>query len=93
LTRLNAGQASYDEKSASPDHLGGALSMRNLFILMFMLAATVLAGACMMVVLAMPSLYEDIRVALPVAAGVGILCALPVAWMVASAVSRSSRPA
>ncbi|WP_296575835.1 hypothetical protein [Phreatobacter sp.] len=66
--------------------------MRNLFVLMFMLAATVFAGAFMVVVVATPSLYDQGMVLIPVAAGLGVVLAIPVAWFVARAISQASKP-
>lgn len=67
--------------------------MRNLFILMFMLAATVFAGAFMVVVVATPSLYDKGMSTIPVAAGLGVLLAVPVAWFVARAINQASTTA
>ncbi|MGQ3354323.1 MAG: hypothetical protein ACT6XY_13355 [Phreatobacter sp.] len=66
--------------------------MRNLFILMFMLAATVFAGSAMIVVVATPSLYDQGMVMIPVAAALGVVLAVPVAWFVARAISQASKP-
>ncbi|AVO45418.1 hypothetical protein [Phreatobacter cathodiphilus] len=66
--------------------------MRNLFILMFMLAATVFAGSAMIVVVATPSLYDRGMVMIPVAAALGVVLAAPVAWLVARAISQASKP-
>jgi hypothetical protein len=66
--------------------------MRNLFILMFMLAATVFAGSAMVVVVATPSLYDQGMVMIPAAAALGVILALPVAWLVARAISQASKP-
>ncbi len=60
--------------------------MLNLFILMFMLAATVLAGALMTVVVATPALYDLGMTTIPAAAGIGVALAIPVAWFVARAI-------
>jgi hypothetical protein len=66
--------------------------MRNLFILMFMLAATVFAGSAMIVVVATPSLYDQGMVMIPVAAALGVVLSVPVAWFVARAISQASKP-
>lgn len=66
--------------------------MRNLFILMFMLAATVFVGIFVIVVVTTPALYDKGMSALPVAAGLGTALAVPVAWLVARAISRASQP-
>lgn len=62
--------------------------MRSLFVLMFMLAATVFAGVLMVVVVATPSLYDQGMVAIPAAAGLGVVLAIPAAWLVARALAR-----
>jgi hypothetical protein len=67
--------------------------MRNLFVLMFMLAATVFAGVLMIVVIVTPSLYDQGMSTIPIAAGLGVLLAIPVAWFVARAISQASKPA
>lgn len=64
--------------------------MRSLFVLMFMLAATVFAGVFIIVVVATPSLYAKGMSTIPVAAGLGILLAVPVAWFVARAITRAT---
>lgn len=66
--------------------------MRNLFILMFMLAATVFAGSAMIVVVATPSLYDQGMVMIPIAAAIGVVVAVPVAWFVARAINQASKP-
>ncbi|MDP2803723.1 MAG: hypothetical protein Q8O26_17775 [Phreatobacter sp.] len=66
--------------------------MRNLFVLMFMLAATVFTEAFMVVVVATPSLNDQGMSTIPVAAGLGVALAIPVAWLAARAISQASKP-
>ncbi|MBL8567451.1 MAG: CTP synthetase [Phreatobacter sp.] len=65
--------------------------MRNLFILMFMLAATVFVGIFVIVVVTTPTLYDKGMSVLPIAAGLGMALAVPVAWFVARAISRATQ--
>jgi hypothetical protein len=66
--------------------------MLRLTIVIFILAATVIAGALVTFVLASPAL-ANVKMAIPAAAGVGALVAIPVAYLVAKGILGASRPA
>ncbi|MGH1399184.1 MAG: hypothetical protein ACRBCT_08220 [Alphaproteobacteria bacterium] len=57
--------------------------MLQLFSFVFIVAASVLMGVCVLVVLSVPELVaHDSSLILP-AVGVGIVAAIPVSWVVA----------
>lgn len=64
--------------------------MLSLFVLMFMLAATVFSGAFIAAVVATPQLYDLGTTTIPIAVALGMALALPVAWFVARAIRRQT---
>lgn len=64
--------------------------MRSLFVLMFMLAATVFAGTFVIVVVATPGLYDQGMSAIPVAVGLGVLAGVPAAYVAARIIWRAN---
>ncbi len=66
--------------------------MVRLSIVLFILAATVIAGALVTFVLASPQL-ANVKLAIPAAAGLGVVVAIPVAILLAKGILGASRPA
>jgi hypothetical protein len=61
--------------------------MFKIAIIIWMMAGTVLAGIAIMAVLAVPTLAVHDMQYIPIAAGVGFIVAIPVAYLVAKRIS------
>ena len=65
--------------------------MLRLTVLFWALAATVLAGVFIVCVLMVPQLSNQAMLYIPIAAGLAIVIAIPIAWVVASKILNAPR--
>ena len=63
------------------------------FFIAHLLAGTVLAGVFVTVVVTVPALFDMGKVAIPVAVALGMVLAIPVAYLVTKALNQPLRPA